>query len=45
MYKKLHKAKVFVLETLVPTPFIKKIKITISKPNLLNINFKLIIMA
>ena len=44
IYKELHDAKVFVLKTLVLTPSIDKIKITISKPNLLNINPKLAIV-
>ena len=33
------------LKTLVPTPSINKIKITIFKPSRLNINFKLVIVT
>ena len=45
MYKELYNAKVLALEILVLTPFINEIKITIFKPNLLNLNFKLVIVA
>jgi hypothetical protein len=45
IYKELHNAKLLVLETLVPTPSIDKIKITILESDLLNINLKLVIVA
>ena len=44
IYKELYNAKVLILETLVLTPPINKIKITISKPDLLNTNPKLVII-
>ena len=40
IYKELYNTKVLVLETPIPTPSMDKIKITISKPGLLNINPK-----
>ena len=45
MYKELYNIKVLALETPVPTPSINEIEITISKPNLLNINPKLAIVT
>ena len=45
IYKKLYNAKVLILKTLVSTPFINKIKITILEPDLLNTNPKLVIVA
>ena len=43
--KELYNAKLLILETLVPTPSIDKIKITILEPDLLNANPKLAIVA
>ena len=43
--KELYNAKVLALETLVPTPSIDKIEITVSMPNLLNINPELVIVT
>ena len=40
IYKELYNAKVLILETLIPTPSMDKIEITISKPGLLNTNPK-----
>ena len=45
IYKELYNAKVLILETLVLIPSINEIKITISKPNPLNANSKLVIVA
>ena len=45
MHKELYNAKVLILKTLVPTPSTEEIKITIFKPDLLNINPKLVIIA
>jgi len=42
--KELRNIKVFILQTLTATP-INEIKITVPKPNALNINTKLIIVA
>jgi len=44
IYKELYNLKALILETLIVTP-INKIKTTIYKPNPLNINPKLIIVA
>ena len=43
--RELFNTKVLILKTPVPIPFIDKIKITISKPSLLNTNPKLAIIA
>ena len=45
IYKELYNAKVLVLKTLVLIPSIDKIEITVSKPSLLNTNFKLAIVT
>ena len=45
IYKKLHNAKLLILETLVPTPSINKIEITILEPDPLNANSKPAIVA
>ena len=45
IYKELYNAKLFVLETLVPTPSVDKIKITILKPDPSNTNPELVIVA
>ena len=44
LYKELYNAKVLTLKTLIVIP-INKIKIAVYKPNLLNINPELIIVA
>ena len=44
LYKELRNIKAFTLQTLIATP-INKIKITVHKPNLLNANTKLVIVA
>jgi len=44
IYKELYNLKALILKTLIATP-INKIKITIYKPNPLNINPKLVIIA
>jgi len=44
LYKELRNIKALLLETLIIIP-INKIKITISKPNLLNANTKLVIVT
>jgi hypothetical protein len=45
IYKELYNTKVLILKTLIPIPFINKIKITIFKLSLLNINPKLVIVT
>ena len=45
IYIKLYNAKALILKTLVPTPFINKIEITIFKLSLLNTNPKLVIVT
>jgi len=44
LYKELYNIKALIIETLTAIPP-NKIKITISKPNLLNANTKLVIVA
>jgi len=44
LYKELRNVKALILETLIITP-INKIKVTISKPSLLNANTKPVIVA
>jgi len=44
LYKELYNAKAYILKTLIAIP-INKIKIMVSKPNLLNANTKLVIVA
>ena len=43
--KELYNTKILILETPIPTPSINEIEITISKPGLLNINPKPIIVT
>ena len=45
IHKELYNAKVLILETLIPTPSMDKIKITIFKPNLIITNPKLVIVT
>jgi hypothetical protein len=45
IYKELYNTKILILKTLILIPSINKIKITIFKPNLLNINPKPAIVA